>query len=277
MEGGVRARGIPQRLRGPDPARGRGPDGRPLQRRELGAPLHARLVLRRGADRSAHRRDPEGQRLARLAAHPPGRDDRRPASSRPTRVRTRRSWPPSIASVSPTELALARIRQLAAHEVGHTLGLDHNFAASTYGRASVMDYPAPLVQIRDGRLDFSDAYGRGIGAFDAFAVRYGYSQFAPGTNEDEALASDRAGGRARRDAVRVRRPLARSGHRASAGRGLGQRRRSSRIAAPRDRGAAPRPRPLRPREPRGPASPSPSWSRSSCPSTSTTATSSRPR
>jgi Met-zincin/Domain of unknown function (DUF5117) len=92
-------------------------------------------------------------------------------------------------SVSPTALALARIRQLAAHEVGHTLGLDHNFAASTYGRASVMDYPAPLVQVKDGRLDFSDAYGRGIGAFDLFTIRYGYSQFAPGTNEDEALAA----------------------------------------------------------------------------------------
>ena len=91
-------------------------------------------------------------------------------------------------SVSPTELALARIRQLAAHEVGHTLGLDHNFAASTYGRASVMDYPAPLVQIKGGRLDLSDAYGRGIGAFDAFTIRFGYSQFAPGTDEDAALA-----------------------------------------------------------------------------------------
>jgi hypothetical protein len=90
--------------------------------------------------------------------------------------------------VSPTELALARIRQLAAHEVGHTLGLDHNFAASTYGRASVMDYPAPLVQIKGGRLDLSDAYGRGIGAFDAFTIRFGYSQFAPGTDEDAALA-----------------------------------------------------------------------------------------
>jgi len=92
-------------------------------------------------------------------------------------------------SVSPTEMALARIRQLAAHEVGHTLGLDHNFAASTFGRASVMDYPAPRVQVRDGRLDLSDAYGRGLGAFDLFSIRYGYSQFAPGTDEEAALAA----------------------------------------------------------------------------------------
>ena len=48
---------------------------------------------------------------------------------------------------SPEMMALARIRQLAAHETGHTLGLDHNFAASSYGRASVMDYPSPLVNI----------------------------------------------------------------------------------------------------------------------------------
>jgi hypothetical protein len=92
-------------------------------------------------------------------------------------------------SVSPTEMALARIRQLSAHEVGHTLGLDHNFAASTYGdRASVMDYPAPRVKIRDGRLDLSDAYGRGIGLFDAFSVRYAYSQFPPDADEAAALA-----------------------------------------------------------------------------------------
>ena len=58
-------------------------------------------------------------------------------------------------------MVLARIRQLSAHEVGHTLGFAHNFAASTYGRGSVMDYPAPLVQIKDGKLDLSDAYARG--------------------------------------------------------------------------------------------------------------------
>ncbi|HVR43562.1 MAG TPA: zinc-dependent metalloprotease [Thermoanaerobaculia bacterium] len=90
-------------------------------------------------------------------------------------------------STSPTEMALARIRQLSAHEVGHTLGIAHNFAASTYDRASVMDYPAPYVRIVDGRLDLSDAYAAGIGAFDIFAVKYGYSEFPPGTDEEEAL------------------------------------------------------------------------------------------
>ncbi|HEU4595676.1 MAG TPA: zinc-dependent metalloprotease, partial [Pyrinomonadaceae bacterium] len=86
-----------------------------------------------------------------------------------------------------TAMAVARIRQLSAHEVGHTLGLAHNFAASTYGRASVMDYPAPFVEIRNGRLDFSNAYAVGIGAYDKFAIRYAYAQFAPGTNEEAEL------------------------------------------------------------------------------------------
>src|SRR5215207_1017985 len=85
-------------------------------------------------------------------------------------------------------LALARLRQLSAHEVGHTLGYEHNFAASSYGRASVMDYPAPLVEVRDGRLDLSNAYATGIGEFDKFATRYAYSQFTPGTDEAAALA-----------------------------------------------------------------------------------------
>jgi hypothetical protein len=91
-------------------------------------------------------------------------------------------------STDAAQMALARIRQLAAHEVGHTLGLEHNFAASTYaGRASVMDYPAPLVEIKNGKLDLSNAYARGIGAYDKFAITYAYAQFPPGTDEQAAL------------------------------------------------------------------------------------------
>ena len=85
------------------------------------------------------------------------------------------------------QMSLARIRQLSAHEVGHTLGLAHNFAASTYGRASVMDYPAPLVEIKNGKLDFEHAYAVGIGAYDKFAIRYAYTDFPNGANEATEL------------------------------------------------------------------------------------------
>ena len=83
------------------------------------------------------------------------------------------------ADSDPVQVALARIRQLAAHEVGHTLGFVHNFAASSYiNRASVMDYPAPRVGITsDQQLDFSDAYAVGIGEWDKVAVRYAYQEF----------------------------------------------------------------------------------------------------
>lgn len=90
-------------------------------------------------------------------------------------------------SVDAARMSLARIRQLAAHEVGHTLGLAHNFAASTYGRASVMDYPAPLVEIKNGKLDLSNAYGVGVGSYDKFAIKFAYAQFAGGADESAEL------------------------------------------------------------------------------------------
>jgi hypothetical protein len=86
------------------------------------------------------------------------------------------------------EMALARLRQLSAHEVGHTLGLAHNFAASVNDRASVMDYPHPYVTMNaDGTLDFSKAYDTGIGEWDKRAIIYGYQDFPDGVNEDAAL------------------------------------------------------------------------------------------
>ncbi|HNR06939.1 MAG TPA: zinc-dependent metalloprotease [Saprospiraceae bacterium] len=86
-----------------------------------------------------------------------------------------------------TAMALARLRQLSAHEVGHTLGLSHNYASTFNGRASVMDYPHPVVDFKDGKPDFSNAYDVGIGAWDKRAILWGYSDFPQGTDELKAL------------------------------------------------------------------------------------------
>tara|TARA_B100001167_G_C16774171_1_gene309777 strand:- start:3327 stop:5705 length:2379 start_codon:yes stop_codon:yes gene_type:complete len=81
------------------------------------------------------------------------------------------------------EMALARIRQLSAHEVGHTLGFAHNFAASVNERASVMDYPHPAIKLKGDEIDFSDAYATGIGAWDKVTVAYSYGDAPKGMNE----------------------------------------------------------------------------------------------
>src|SRR5579863_8333973 len=93
-------------------------------------------------------------------------------------------------TVSPAlmNMVLARLRQLAAHEVGHTLGLQHNYSASTVNRASVMDYPPPDISLdAKGVPNLSNAYATGIGAWDKVSITFGYSQFAPGTDETAAL------------------------------------------------------------------------------------------
>ncbi|MDW7760521.1 MAG: zinc-dependent metalloprotease [Acidobacteriota bacterium] len=85
-------------------------------------------------------------------------------------------------------MALARLRQLSAHEVGHAIGFGHNYYESTRGRISVMEYPHPLVTLRDdGTIDLSDAYSEGIGEWDKVAVAWGYRHFPPGVDEDKAL------------------------------------------------------------------------------------------
>jgi Met-zincin/Domain of unknown function (DUF5117) len=93
-------------------------------------------------------------------------------------------------SVSPKmqAMALARLRQLAAHEVGHTLGLMHNYSASTVDRSSVMDYPPPYVKLgADGVPDLTEAYATGIGEWDKVSITWGYQDFPAAADEHAAL------------------------------------------------------------------------------------------
>jgi hypothetical protein len=88
-----------------------------------------------------------------------------------------------------THYVLGRVRQVTAHEIGHTLGMAHNYIASTHGRASVMDYPAPRVRLdANGNVDLRDAYALGPGEYDVLAIRWGYGIFPPEHEADSLRA-----------------------------------------------------------------------------------------
>jgi uncharacterized protein DUF4953/uncharacterized protein DUF5117 len=86
------------------------------------------------------------------------------------------------------KMAVERLKQLSAHEIGHTLGLMHNYAASVSDRSSVMDYPHPAVKLdASGEISLNDAYDNKIGAWDKIAISWGYKEFATGSNEADEL------------------------------------------------------------------------------------------
>ncbi|MDQ6736964.1 MAG: DUF5117 domain-containing protein, partial [Gemmatimonadota bacterium] len=92
-------------------------------------------------------------------------------------------------SAADTAFVLARVRQVASHEVGHTLGLAHNYIASTYDRGSVMDYPPPRVTVNAaGDIDVSSAYAVGPGPYDVWAIHWGYGIFPAAVEKDSLRA-----------------------------------------------------------------------------------------
>ena len=85
------------------------------------------------------------------------------------------------------KMSVERLRQLSAHEVGHTIGLSHNYISSARNRKSVMDYPHPLILLKDNKVDLSQAYDHGIGDWDKLAINWGYRQFDSGSDENNKL------------------------------------------------------------------------------------------
>jgi hypothetical protein len=98
--------------------------------------------------------------------------------------------PPTGPALDSEAMAMARRRQHSSHEIGHTIGLNHNHIAAMQGRSSVMDYPVPRVSLdANGHIDLSQAYSSGIGAFDRFAIRYAYAWFPDADSERAGLAA----------------------------------------------------------------------------------------
>lgn len=77
------------------------------------------------------------------------------------------------------DMVVLRQSLLIAHELGHALGFQHNWASSLNERASVMEYPTPRVQVVDGKLDLSEAFQDSIGEYDKYMARYAYTEFVP--------------------------------------------------------------------------------------------------